>query len=307
LIGDGSIWASTEFPFRSERLVVSNIHAYIINLDSARDRWKYVESNFTNIGIPFSRVAGVNGSKLELPLPEYSAVRYRLCHGRRTNLAEVGCYLSHIKCLKEFLASSNDYAVICEDDIKPKNDLKCVLEAAIEYGQSWDILRICGFHNPHSVPYVKLVNDYSLSVTLTRFTGAGAYVLGRRGAEVLAKKLLPMKLPFDHAFDREWFYGLRAASITPRPVDQFRHNFKTQIVRTKFKLPWYVRYLTVFPYQAFNETARVGNRLRQLRRARQFVQRNPQIQDRFSIEPPDEATIIAREYGRATQSNSAAA
>ncbi len=259
----------------------SDIHAYIINLESAVERWKYVEANFGHTGIPFSRISGVNGRELELPVAEYCETRYRLYHGKRTNMAEIGCYLSHVKSLQTFLASSHEYAIICEDDTLPKRDLKSVLQAAIDYCQTWDILRLCGgYCNARPVPYATLPHGYSLSVTFTRLSGAGAYMVNRRVAEILTRKLLPMRVPFDHALDREWFYGLRAASLTPLPIDQLDHAFTTQIAdpaeSKHYKLPWFRRYLTVFPYRTFNESARIINRLQQLRRCQRFVEQRLQ-------------------------------
>lgn len=96
-------------------------------------------------------------------------------------------------------------------------------------------------------------------------------MIDRRVANVLLEKLLPMRVPYDHALDREWFYGLRAASLIPLPVDQRQHTFDSQIeLLSNYKLPWYRR-LTVFPYQAFNEITRVLNRIGQWQRAKRFV------------------------------------
>ncbi len=255
------------------------MHAYIINLDSAFDRWDYVRANFRRCGIPITRIPAVNGHVLDLPVPEFSEKHFRLYHGKRTNKGEIGCYLSHVKCLEAFLASSHEFGIICEDDVLPQENLKEVLQGAIDYRDTWDILRLSGYHNPHPIWYARLRHGYSLSVNFSRLSGSGAYMVDRRAAQILAKNLLPMRVPFDHALDREWCYGLRAASLTPLPVDQEDHSFKTHIADKSdyksFKLPWYRRYWTVFPYRAFNETARISNRLGQLRQARRFVQQSP--------------------------------
>ena len=44
-------------------------------------------------------------------------------------------------------------------------------------------------------------------------------------ARALVAGLLPMRLPFDHAFDREWFFGLRAATVLPSPCSQIESDF----------------------------------------------------------------------------------
>ncbi len=245
------------------------MHAYVINLAQATERWEFVSDNLRQSEIEFTRVEAVDGRALTLPHPNYSARNFQLRHGHRDNYGHIGCYLSHLKAFRMFLQSSHSHALILEDDTKPAASLRNIIDRAIEYQSTWDILRICGFHDPHPVPFAKLDNEYQLCICLTRLCGTGAYVVTRHAAEVLAKTLDPMKLPIDHAMDREWFFGLRAAAVLPFPVSQRQHRFKTQCAgRPEHKLPWYLRYWTVFPYRTFNETTRVVARSKQLLRAR---------------------------------------
>lgn len=246
------------------------MHAYIINMDSATERWKFVSEHFAATGIPFSRISGVNGRQLTLPIPEYDETAYRRRHGQRTNLGAVGCFLSHLKSLRAFLDSQHELAIIAEDDAKPVANLREIVEKALRHRDSWDILRLCGFHNPHPAPYARLDDQYQLCVCFTRLCGTGAYAVTRRAAETLLAKLTPMYLPIDHALDREWAYGLRAAAIVPLPISQEEHGFGSQI-HANLKLPWMRRYLTVFPWRAWNESARLVQRTRQLRAARRMA------------------------------------
>jgi glycosyl transferase family 25 len=246
------------------------MHAYIINMDSATDRWRFVSEHFAATGIPFSRISGVNGRELTLPIREYDESAYRRCHGQRTNLGAVGCFLSHLQALRTFLDSEHATAIIAEDDAKPVADLREILVKAIAHQDSWDILRLCGFHNPHPAPYARLDDQYQLCVCFTRLCGTGAYAVTRRAAEALLAKLTPMYLPIDHALDREWAYGLRAAAVVPLPISQEEHGFGSQI-HANLKLPWLQRYLTVFPWRAWNESTRLVQRTRQLRAARRMA------------------------------------
>ena len=240
------------------------MHAYVINMDSAQARWEYVAAEFSKTGIPFQRVSGVNGRILQLPIPEFDEVLYRRRHGKNPNGSTIGCYLSHLKVLRLFLESTNEYAVICEDDIKPVSNLGTLLEQAIELREYWDILRLSGFHNSHPRTFAKLSDGYSLAVNFTRLCGSGAYMVHRQAAEILLRQLVPMTLPLDHALDREWVYGLKSVSIFPLPVDQVDHAFGSQIrENVGEKLPVWRRYWTVFPYRALNEVHRVVSRRRQ--------------------------------------------
>ncbi len=256
------------------------MHTYIINMDEARERWQFVQKAYSETGLSYSRVSAVIGRQFPLPHPSYDEERYRLCHGQRTNPGQLGCYMSHLKCLRLFLESGDEYAMIAEDDSKPVRDVSRVIDAALKYEGCWDILRVCGFHNPHPKPFVDLVGEYKLAICFTRLCGTGAYVVSRHAADVLLQKLVPMFLPIDHALDREWAYGLRSAAVIPLPVSQVEHPFTTQIPATKnYKLPAIQRYWSVFPFRLKNEFARLISRTRQWNRAKKLAESISCVED----------------------------
>ncbi len=245
------------------------VFAYIINMDSAVERRRHVESAFGETGIPFQRISGVNGRELSYPIPEFDEPLYRKRHGKLPNYGQIGCYLSHLKALDVFLASKHEFGIICEDDIRPVKNLRRILDEVIVYRDVWDIVRLSGFHNSHPRSFADLCDGYELAVNFTRLCGTGAYMVSRRAAAVLRRVLVPMSLPIDHALDREWVYGLTAVSIHPLPVSQEDHPFASQTKPTvNEKLPAWQRYWTVFPYRAVNEVNRFLARGRQLRQVK---------------------------------------
>jgi glycosyl transferase family 25 len=248
------------------------MHAYVINMDGAQRRWDFVEEQLEPTRIPFERVSGVAGRLLELPHPDFDERKYCRSHGKRTNPGEIGCYLSHMRCLARFLDSHHEYAIICEDDIRPLPNLAELLRESIRFGEHWDILRLSGFHYPHPSPVAPLLEGYHLVINRTRLCGSGAYMVHRGAAKIMLRKMLPMFLPYDHALDREWAYGLKAATIWPLPVSQEDHPFATQIqAATDYKLPALLRYRTVFPYRCRNELQRFFARRYQRNAARRTI------------------------------------
>ena len=233
------------------------MRAYIINLDSATERWASVENAFDGTGFTTRRVSGVDGHSLPFPIAEYSEGRYHRFHGRPTSRGHVGCYLSHVKAMKEFLASGDEYALIAEDDLTLGPDFETALNAAMKHSAHWNILRLTGLAKGKPAPVAKLFSDYSLCVGFDRLKGTGAYVIDRVAAQILTERLIPMWLPIDHALDREWFFGLRAAYIYPFPASQTESGFISSIHRGKsLKLSSIRRYLATYPYQAMNEVTR---------------------------------------------------
>lgn len=238
----------------------TRLAVYLINMDSAPDRLAAMRDKLARAGLPFRRITGIDGRALTFPIPEFSERSYRLLHGRRTSPAEIGCYLSHVACAREFLAGDADLALILEDDVSFSGDFLDMLDRAAEQRALWNLLRLSTVNRGRKFPVRALGNGRSLAVALTREKGAGAYVVDRRAAQWIATDLLPMRLAFDIAFDLEYLAGLRACFIAPVPASQVSdHPTQIQNTRLAYKLPRW-RYLTVLPYRAGLELSRVACR-----------------------------------------------
>jgi len=233
------------------------MRAYLINLDSATDRRAFMEKAFAATSIPVERVPAINGHDLNLPHPGYSETRYHLFHGRTTKPGEIGCFLAHVKAIAAFLASGESHGLICEDDLVLGPDFERVLSAALCTARHWNVLRLTGLSSGHPIRVASVLEGYDLCVNLGRLKGAGAYVLDRRAAQAFADGLLPMWLPWDHACDREWWFGLRACCVFPFPCSQTDKLFRSSIQSGQArKLSALRRWATTYPYQIVNELTR---------------------------------------------------
>lgn len=233
------------------------MRAFIINLDIATDRWTFVENSFAQSKLIRCRVPAIEATALAFPHEHYAESQYHWFHGRTTNPRELACYLSHLKAMEAFLATDDPYGLIAEDDLVLRPEFDAVIEMALRHARSWNILRVAGLGPGRAAKVVRLHAGYSLCVSLGRLKGAGAYLIDRRAAETLLAHLLPMRLPFDHAIDREWFWGLRAAHIAPFPASQTESDFLSSVQPGIYpKLSRSRRCLTTYPYQAFNEMSR---------------------------------------------------
>lgn len=243
---------------------------YVINMDSATDRMAHMASELARVGIPFVRQSGVVGIQLPYPNENFSDWSYKYLHGRGWAPRELGCYLSHIECLRSFLRTDSKYALILEDDVQIDGDLKHVIDQAILFPASWNMLRLSTVNSGKWWP-VKSLGQYDLAVCLTREKGAGAYVVDRKAAARMVKWLMPMRLAWDIAFDLEWFMGFKTLGVHPKPVRQ-NAGFDTQIQQDlngiKIKGKW--KYLTVVPFRLFLEVSRLIYRSFRLMKLRIF-------------------------------------
>ncbi|MDF1608324.1 glycosyltransferase family 25 protein [Hoeflea sp. YIM 152468] len=246
---------------------VNSFSTYLINLDRAPDRLKFMDAQLRRLGIGYQRIAAVDRLTLDASVPEFDTKGYRTLHGRGFHDGEIACYLSHIACLRAFLASPAEHALILEDDGRLPDDLAAIVRAAIAEADEWDILRLSTVNSGIRVPYRKIDATRSLAIALTREKGAGGYVVNRRCAEVFLKRLLPIRVAWDIAFDIEYLMGLRSVFVVPVPIDQ-NTGMETQIQFTAERVKLSpTRYLTVFPYRAYLETNRFVRRgLRLLRK-----------------------------------------
>jgi glycosyl transferase family 25 len=231
--------------------------AYVINLDSAPDRWEHMLRAFEGTSFSLVRIPAVSGKDLKLPIPEFDEKKFRRRHGRLTNIFEVACYLSHIKAMKSFLESGDSHAMICEDDLYPTKDTTLVIERLMETTRFWNMARLAGLKLGKPLKVSSLGHGYSLTVPMHRFKGTGAYIVDRKAAKALSEGLLPMWLPYDHALDREWVYNFKVVSVAPFPISQTEEEFVSDIQgNAQRRLPSALRWRTTYPYQIQNELAR---------------------------------------------------
>lgn len=229
--------------------------AYIINMPKATSRRLHMESLFENLAISPVFVEAIVGKNLNLPHKDFNEKRHLLAHGKRPNLSELGCYFSHLKAIEQFLDDRDDHALILEDDLIFDAPIESLIQESLKHKDRFDLLRLSGLHHGHSVNMISLSEKFSLACNLTRQTGAGAYLINRHAAKQFLKKLKPMWLPYDHAFDREWVLGLDTMSINPMPILQ-NVTTESQINATNdYKLPR-VKRISVFFFRFYNEISR---------------------------------------------------
>ena len=238
---------------------------FLINLKRATERLLSCEEEFRKAGLDFSIIEAIDGKELKLPHDKFASIKYSLFHGKKSNLGELGCYLSHLKVLKTFIKSEEKYALVCEDDIKIDIKIKEIVEKALNSDIKFDLLRLSGGSNPlieKGIPVKlrQLTDKYHLALNFGFKSGTGSYLINRKGAEAILKKLEVMSLPIDHAIDRDWLLNIRSLCISPSPIllKEELHLKNSFINATKsYKLNPLIRYWTMVPYRFVNELIRI--------------------------------------------------
>jgi len=205
----------------NEGLSGDGVRTWVINLDRAPDRLARISARLEHLGLPWTRLPAVDARNFSI---EQKALLDASGFGRRHGMTplpgELGCYLSHIEVMRAFLASEARLAVVLEDDVKLHDTLPAVIAALAQHAGRWDVVKLSGVHFGTPMPYLDLAAGHRLAVMLSKCTGSSAYIMNRRAAQAYLDPrhgLLPMQLPYDHAFDRGWHHGLKIRMVTPWP------------------------------------------------------------------------------------------
>ena len=126
--------------------LLPDLVCYVINLDRSPDRMETARQQLDRTGLAWERVSAIDGKTLgPPPWPDVDHRAYRANMGRELSPNEVACNLSHIRALKQFLASDKQFCVMLEDDfaLSPE-EFTGVLAALVRERQHWDVVRLAG-------------------------------------------------------------------------------------------------------------------------------------------------------------------
>jgi glycosyl transferase family 25 len=234
---------------------------YVINLDRDVERMASLAGSLKALNLPFERVSAVLGKEV----PDWEKLVDVELYGARNRLpmprpGEVGCYLSHLKAMEEFLRTDAPWCVILEDDVEVRPECVEVL-AALGQKDDWDLVKLFCFHSGLPVRKRALTPTHHLVVHLTRTTSSAAYAVNRRAAEILLRTMKPIAEQVDHALERPWETGLRVRGVRPLPVVLAPVAATTTIGydgRHAVRMPWR-RSFKLFLSRASKELRRFAN------------------------------------------------
>lgn len=192
----------------------------VINLDRSPERMSQMADMLRELGLDWTRVPGVDGSLLPAFVPGIDPDLYWRTHGRELRNGEIGCYLSHLRAMAMFLETSCTQAVVLEDDAVITPEAVDIVSRLTAEGapDDWDMVKLEGHRQNIRIPLRRISERYAFSVLPTRPTGSAAYLVNRTAADTYRRELLPMSVPYDHAFDRGWAMGLRVRAVSPFPI-----------------------------------------------------------------------------------------
>jgi glycosyl transferase family 25 len=240
---------------------MSQLLTLVINLDRAVERLARITDALQSLGIAWQRLPAVDGSQLSQAerharLDEREFQRRR---GMPCVPGELGCYLSHVDAMRRLLDSDADCALILEDDVVPGTELLAVVQALMSHPQRWDMVKLSAVHSGTPARVLKLTHSHWLAVMFSSCTGASAYLVNRRAAQIYRDQLLPMTAQVDHVLDQGWRFGIKVRLVTPQPA---RHD--ESVATTILQLPGAVSRKFHWSRRLPSYWYRLGNEMRRL-------------------------------------------
>lgn len=228
--------------------------AYCINLARRADRWQYMTDLAARHSFQLVRIDAVDATD-----PAQQALIDAMIQSGPCGTLGKGalcCTLSHAKAWRQFLETTDDYAVILEDDIIVSDDFETVVALILAAKPGLDLVKIeCGGSAARGLLLGPALSDHagrSLRACHQLATDAAGYILSRKGARVALQRYMQCDVGVDHFLfypkQRKGGLGLAFGIISPTIVIQDR-SMNSDISMLRHKGSTYARRLKRAPYE----------------------------------------------------------
>lgn len=173
---------------------------YVINLDRSKDRLEHISKIFKDENLNFNRVSAVDGRALEED--EFQRLTTKRNWPKALTRTEVGCFLSHRKCLQLIAEGNDPYGAIFEDDIALSPNAAVFLKNWDWIPENTDIVKIDTAQTPCVVgPISKtLEKGYHLAPLLNKHYCTGGYIISKSAAQKLYELTALVTAPIDEIY-----------------------------------------------------------------------------------------------------------
>lgn len=164
---------------------------YLVSMKKDEKRREILKQNFCKTYDNFELIEAVDGGNLDAKSYFKYASSYFKKHNMMMSPSEVGCSLSHILTLETFLKSSDEYALILEDDVIGNDENIKEIEQILPYMIENSIL-LCAkqYSRKSRHKLVKIINNKIFEVSKFShkyFLNTYAYVVNKQSANAILK------------------------------------------------------------------------------------------------------------------------
>lgn len=240
-----------------------NIPIYLVSLEQDTKRREELKLRFPNHYDDFIQINAVDGRKISAKEYYDKTIEYFIKTNKTMSPSELGCTLSHIKALEEFIKTNNNYALILEDDVIGEDkDIKKIIETAQRLDEN--TLFICGGQdglnvNKYLIGKKYLINElYQLSkFSHKHVLRTCCYVITKKTATLILnhhKNSLTLADKWDNFFDGQ---NIRIVfqNILKHPIDLSHSHIENERVKLRTKKFFFVSLFKRIYIRLYNEIA----------------------------------------------------
>lgn len=201
-----------------------NLGIFAINLDRSPERWERVVSQFSQLAWPLHRVVALDGRDKEATLAcrgftaaTLDGVGWSITRLRLVSFAEEACFCSHLKALREFLASDYTHAMILEDDARIVGDLSAVLAVVGDVCGGDTFLKVSGSPRRGSrlALLVRQAGAFRIVRSFEPASNATAYIVSKSTALRIIDKAGRILAPYDDYLSAPGLHGCGVLHVSP--------------------------------------------------------------------------------------------
>lgn len=172
---------------------------YLINLDRSHERLENMQAQFDRAGVSFTRVSGVDGKLLsaeELMAVVDPVQRWEI----PMPASEIGCFLSHKKCIELIACGTDEYVAIFEDDVTLSEDCANLLKQTEWIPENADIIKIDTQDRLVLLEGLEELPEVSRALTRLRSKHlcCGGYIVSRKAAKRILAYMEKISVPVDN-------------------------------------------------------------------------------------------------------------
>ncbi len=238
-----------------------NMPIYLVSLEQDEQRRKELNTRFQNFYSKFIHINAVDGRKISAKAYYDKTINYFIKTNKTMSPSELGCTLSHIKALEEFMQTDSDYALILEDDvIGTDEDIKKIFRTSSTLDEN--TLFICGGQDGLSAKKYLVGKKYLTEelYQLSKFSHKHVlrtccYVVTKKTAGLILNhhhKSLTLADKWDDFFDRQNI-KIVFQDILKHPIDLSNSHIENERVKLRTKTFFSISIIKRIGTRLYNE------------------------------------------------------
>jgi glycosyl transferase family 25 len=195
---------------------------WIITLDPDAPPVRELVASLAAQGVRAKTIAGVDGRQ---GMPALQAgerlapARTRRRHLCELTSSEVGCYLAHLRALRQAYDEGLEHVCIMEDDIAPEAGFAAALAELEQMPETVEMVRLMGLKVRKRKVVAELSDGRHRLVRHERgCVGAQGYLINRSGMRKLLDFGSTIVEPIDKLYDHFWEFDLRLYGVEPHLI-----------------------------------------------------------------------------------------